>query len=74
MMADRATKLELILAGKRAKLTRTSTFLLSCIDEDRIRDITKNLSEIDTLARVLDREHFQGTPDALTLLPRKSPS
>jgi hypothetical protein len=30
------------------------------LDEERIHDITKKLSEIDTLARVLDGECFQG--------------
>ncbi|CAF0962259.1 unnamed protein product [Rotaria sordida] len=51
LLADRATKLELILA-----------------DEERIREITQTLSEIDTLARVLDGEHFQEIPKLSTTL------
>ncbi|CAF1109129.1 unnamed protein product [Rotaria sordida] len=51
LLADRATKLELILA-----------------DEERIREITQTLSEIDTLARVLDGEHFQEIPKLSTSL------
>ncbi|CAF1012622.1 unnamed protein product [Adineta steineri] len=45
LMADRATKLELILA-----------------DEERIHEITENLSKIDTLARVLNGEDFKEIP------------
>ena len=35
-------------------------FIVYRLDEERIRTITKNLSEIDTLARILDGECFQG--------------
>ncbi|CAF1055949.1 unnamed protein product [Adineta ricciae] len=53
LMADRATKLELILA-----------------DEDRIREVTKSLSEIDSLARVLDGEQFQEIPKLMSTLSK----
>lgn len=45
LMADRATKFELILA-----------------DEERIRDITESLAQIETLARVLDEKTFADIP------------
>ncbi|UJR30730.1 hypothetical protein I4U23_018250 [Adineta vaga] len=51
LMADRATKLELVLA-----------------DEDRIREMTRSLSEIDTLARILDEEQLQEIPKLMTNL------
>ena len=31
-------------------------------DEERIREITQSLSEIETLSRVLDGEYFKGKP------------
>jgi len=40
------------------------------LDEERIREITQSLSEIETLARVLDAEHFKGTQNEIRI--RKS--
>ncbi len=63
LMGDRSTKLELILAGKF--FSYKSVFTNSSLDEERIRDITKNLSKIDTLAQALDGEYFQGISNLL---------
>ena len=32
------------------------------LDEERIREITESLSEIEALSRVLDGEYFKGKP------------
>ena len=60
-MADRATKMELILAGNRILFcAKREIRHAHCIDEGRIREITQNLSQIETLARVLDGQFLQG--------------
>ncbi|CAF1147322.1 unnamed protein product [Rotaria sp. Silwood1] len=54
---------------QRQLLTDRATKLeLILADEERIREITKALSEIDTLARVLDGEYFQEIPKLFTTL------
>ena len=60
LMADRATKLELMLAGNHFVVLHELIFEIFYLDEDRIREVTKSLSEIDSLARVIDGEQFQG--------------
>lgn len=37
-------------------------------DEERIREITQSLSQIETLSRVLDGEYFKGKPVIILLL------
>ncbi|CAF2879096.1 unnamed protein product [Rotaria sp. Silwood2] len=54
---------------QRHLLTDRATKLeLILADEERIREITKTLSEIDTLARVLDGEYFEKIPKLSTTL------
>ncbi|CAF2755136.1 unnamed protein product [Rotaria sp. Silwood2] len=47
---------------------RSTKLELILADEERIRDGTKNLSEIDALARVLDSEYFQEIPKLFNTL------
>ena len=44
--------------------------LNSYLDEERIREITRSLSEIETLARVIDGEYLQGTESFLFPITR----
>ncbi|CAF1070547.1 unnamed protein product [Rotaria magnacalcarata] len=54
---------------QRRLLTDRATKLeLILADEGRIRDVTKTLSEIDSLARVLDLEHFKEIPKLFAML------
>lgn len=46
-------------------MTLNFSFTYYLVDEERICDITKNLSEIDLLAGVLDGEYFQGISNLL---------
>ncbi|CAF0999189.1 unnamed protein product [Rotaria sordida] len=49
---------------------RSTKLELILADDERIRDITKKLSEIDTLARVLDGEYFQEIPKLFNTLSK----
>lgn len=61
LLADRSTKLELILAGKTLlKRIEIDIVLFFVLDEEKIREITENLSQIESFARVLDEKTFQG--------------
>jgi len=48
-------------------ISKKNSFTNSHLDEGRIRQVTKTLSEIDRLARVVDGEQFQGIKQILLI-------
>ncbi|CAM4788648.1 unnamed protein product [Rotaria magnacalcarata] len=68
LLKDRSVKLELILAGKDFSLKKLLVSNDYILDEERIRGVTKILSEIDASARVLDGKYFQEIPNLFKTL------